>query len=84
MANNPCEYAMAAVSRYNFGQMKKEPEFSLAVSMGTGHDPHMGIENISEFDVEISDRMKKLVDLFTKNVSNLPSYQYNKRMNRYN
>ena len=72
MANNPCEYAMAAISRYNFSQMEVEPEFSLAVSMGTGHDPQMEVENINTFDEKISGRMKITVDLFSKNVSNLP------------
>ena len=73
MANNPCEYAMAAISQYNFSQMEEESKFSLAVSMGTGHDPQMEVENINTFDEEISDRMKILVDLFSKNVSNIIS-----------
>ena len=72
MANNPCEYAMAAISRYKFIQMEVEPEFSLAVSMGTGHDPQMEVENINTFDEKISGRMKIIVDLFSKNVSIIP------------
>lgn len=80
MANNPCEYAMAEIHRYYDSRSEKEPDFSLAVSVGTGIFPHAGVGDINMFAKGIFDFKKiyegvrGLLDMFTKTVSACTSY----------
>ena len=67
---------MAAIHQYySDSWMLKQPEFSLAVSVGTGHDPNMAVGDINAFGKglldfkKIYDGVKQLVDLFGKAVS---------------
>ena len=75
MANNPCEYAMSEITQFYHDQREKAPEFSIAVSVGTGYDPRMGVGDTNTFCKglldfkKIYEGVKQLVDLFGKAVS---------------
>lgn len=75
MANNPCEYAISEITQFYHDRREKAPEFSIAVSVGTGYNPHVGVGDINAFGKglldfkKIYEGVRQLVDLFGKAVS---------------
>ena len=66
MASNPCEYAISEISQFYRDRREKEPEFSIALSVGTGY---VRVGDIGMSPSKIYDGKKQLGNLFEKSVS---------------
>ena len=66
LANNSCEYAISEISRFYRDRREKEPEFSIALSVGTGYER---VGDIGMSPSKVYDGKKQLGNLFEKSVS---------------
>ena len=72
-ANNPCEFAMNEINRYDQSMGLPERHFALAVSIGTGIFPEKTLGKGSEFSkanlMKQLQYVREMVDMLTEAVS---------------